>query len=99
MRRLHEHGQAERRGPRQCPIAILAPLRRRDPDVADLLHLDRSHQVFEQDLVHADSRRGDSRADIRGPERLEHPLDRAVLAERAVSAGNTTSAPSTPRPA
>ena len=52
--------------------------------VGDLRHAGGRHHLLEHDLVHAQRRRQHARADVRHVEQLEQPLDRAVLAERAV---------------
>ncbi len=76
-RRLDEHRQS------QCARTgeVHLPAHRR---VAHLRDPDVGHQVLEQHLVHAQGRGEHAGADIRDVEGFEQPLERAVLAERAM---------------
>ena len=84
VRRLNKHRQPQRGDlgeysrPRRQP-ALLA-----HAHVLDLIHAGHSHQLLEQNLVHAHRRRRHPSTDIRHIERLEQSLHRAVLPERAV---------------
>ena len=70
----------------QNPGGLGAPARFTNPYVVDLRNGrgGRGQQALEHDLVHADRRSGDARADIGDVKCLEQPLDDPVLAERTV---------------
>ena len=55
-----------------------------------------AHQLFEEDLVEAHGRGRDAGADVGDVERLEHPLDGAVLAEGTVEDGEGDVGPEQP---
>ena len=81
---LDERGQPDGGGASDRTGPVVLELLRADARVLDLRHADRRHQVLEEHLVHGHRRGGHAGADVGGAERLEHPLDRPVLAVGAV---------------
>ena len=75
LRRLHEHGVAERV---LDLVALADRVVPRDRDAAV------AHHLLEQVLVHRERGARDARADVRHARELEQALHRPVLAERAV---------------
>ena len=84
MRGLDEHREC--RAPRARPArrGVGAVALAAHAAVAHLRDAARGHQVLEEHLVHAHRRGGHAGAHVGDVERLEHPLHRAVLAERPV---------------
>ncbi len=83
--RLHEHRQAQALEHARPGLPIGGPVARRgQPQEVDLGDPGGAHQLFEEHLVEADGGGGHAGADVGDVERLEHPLDGAVLAEGAV---------------